>query len=159
LVKIKRYQIASGAAPYGSIEPAGIIELNHGEDMTYTITPDEGYKISFVLVNGANVGEIDTYTFMAVETDGTIEVFFAPILGIDPTLEGVSIYSNTNIVYIVNENHLPISNVSIFDMYGRAVWQGVPQGNQIALDVANGIYTVRITSNERFTTTKVSIQK
>ena len=160
----KKFQIASFAAPNGSVDPIGITELNYGEDVTYTITPDAGYKVSYVLVNDINMGEIETYTFAAVEADGTIQVFFdieegGGGLGIDnPTLD-INIYSNTHIVYIVNKNHLPIDNVSIFDMSGRMVWQGKPQGNQIALNVANGIYTVRVISNENFTTKKVNIQR
>ncbi|MCL1851242.1 MAG: carbohydrate binding domain-containing protein [Bacteroidetes bacterium] len=161
--KLLRFNIKALAAPNGSIYPAGITELNYGEDITYTITPDENYKISFVLVNGDNMGSITTYTFAAVEADGTIEAFFAPSggpVGInEPAIDGVNIYSHTNIVYIVNEKHLPISNLSIFDMYGRIVWQGIPQGNQIVLNVANGIYTVRVSANDTFTATKVNIQR
>ena len=157
-----RFKIASISAPNGTIEPEGITEVLFGENITYTITPDEGYKISFVLVNGDNIGAIPTYTFAAIEADGNIEAFFEFMqpTGIDDvTLEGISIYSHVNIVYLVNEKNLPISDVSIFDMYGRTVWQGTPQGNQITLNVANGIYTVRVTSDDSFTVTKVNIQR
>ena len=160
--KLLKFSIASLAGPNGSIEPAGITELNFGEDITYTIFPNEGYKISYVLVNGDNMGAIDTYTFAAIEADGDIEVFFAPveIVGIDnPTIDGLNIYSNTNVVYIVNEKHIAISDVSIFDMYGRVVWQGKPVESRIVLNVANGIYTVRVATEDNFTTSKVSIQR
>jgi hypothetical protein len=160
ICEMLRFSMKSTAAANGSIYPAGITELNYGEDITYTITPDLNYKISHVLVNGEDRGELDTYTFTAVEADGEIEAFFVidDVTGITEHLP-ISIYSNKNIVYITNGKHLPISNVSIFDMYGRAVWQGVPQGNEIALDVATGIYTVRVAVNDQFTTTKVNIQR
>jgi len=149
------------AAPNGAIDPAGDLEVNFGEDVTYTITPNEGYKISHVLVNGSNMGTLETFTFAAIEADGDIEAFFSliPPIGIeDPALE-ISIYSQANIVYIVNEKQLNISDVTVFDMYGRAVWQGKPANNQIVLNVANGIYTVRITADDNFTTSKVNIHK
>ena len=162
--KLMRFKIAAFAEPNGVIEPAGITEINYGEEITYTITPDQDYKISSVLVNGINLGAIETYTFEAIDADGTIEVFFAPNegngeVGINDTNLAIGIYSNMNVVYIVNEKNLPINNVSIFDMYGRVIWQGQPQNNQIVLDVANGIYTVRVNANENFTTTKVNIQR
>ena len=165
--KLLRFKVESVAGPNGTIDPEGIVELNYGEDVTYTIIADEGYKISYVLVNGNNMGEIDTYTFAAIDADGTIEVFFeieeegggGGEVGIDDTTLAIGIYSNTNIVYIVNEKNIPISNVYIFDMYGRVVWQGQPQNNQIALNVANGIYTVRVNANNSFTTKKVNIQR
>jgi hypothetical protein len=48
------------------------------------------------------------------------------------------------------------------DMYGRLVWQGQTTGTEtkITLDVATGIYNVRIiTADNTATTTKVSITK
>jgi len=159
--KIKTFNIeATVVGDGGSIDPSGISEINCGEDITYTITPDEGYKISHVLVNGDDMGTINTYTFAAIEADGSIEVLFSLIPPLDitnPTLDGISIYSHTNVVYIVNKKQLPISDVTIFDMYGRTVWQGKVVENKITLDVANGIYTVRLSSEDQFTTTKVSI--
>ena len=160
--KILTFKLFSLASPNGSIYPEGITEVNYGEDITYTITPDEGYKISHVLVNGDDMGAINTYTFAAIEADGSIEVLFSlipPVEITNPTLDGISIYSHTNVVYIVNEKQLPISDVTIFDMYGRAVWQGKVVENKITLDVANGIYTVRLSSEDQFTTTKVSISR
>ena len=160
--KMLTFKVAALVNPNGNIAPAGVTEINFGEDITYTITPDEGYKISHVLVNGDNMGNIDTYTFAAIEADGDIEAFFVLIPPVDiivPTIDGINIYSYTNVVYIINENKLPISDVSIFDMFGRVVWQGKPVDNKITLDVANGIYTVRLSSDDQFTAAKVSIQR
>jgi hypothetical protein len=155
--------IRSSAVGSGVIDPAGITEISYGEEITYTITPDNNYEISKVLVNGNDMGAISTYTFTAVDTDGNIEAIFVPKeIGIDnPTIEGISIYSQKNDVYIVNNNLLPIQDVSIMDVYGRVVWQGKAANtiNKITLDVATGIYMVRVTANDQFTTTKVSIQR
>jgi len=157
-----RFTMKASAVGNGNISPEGISEIPYGEDITYTITPESGYEISKVLVNGTNMGILTSYTFVYVERDGEIEAQFTPIVGIDEgALEGFSIYSNLNVVYIVNKNLLPVQDVSIMDMYGRVVWQGKTTGalDEITLDVANGIYVVRITSDNQFTTTKVSIQR
>jgi hypothetical protein len=108
------------------------------------------------------MGALETFTFTAIEADGDIEAFFSlipPVIIDEPTIEGLSIYSNKNVVYIVNEKLIPINDVSIFDMYGRIVWQGKPVEQRIVLNVATGIYTVRVTTDDQFTATKVSIQK
>ncbi|MCL2167947.1 MAG: T9SS type A sorting domain-containing protein [Lentimicrobiaceae bacterium] len=159
-----RFKMEGKTSGNGSIEPAGITEILFGEDITYSITPEEGYQISIVLVNGDNMGTIDTYTFAAVDADGTIEAFFTPMdpTGItNPTIDGVSVFSYTHIVYIVNKALVPVNDVSIFDMYGRIVWQGQASGEitQIPLQVADGIYTVRLTSDDQFAATKISIHR
>jgi hypothetical protein len=158
--KVARYIVKANATGNGMIEPAGITELTYFDEIIYTITPDNGYQVSHVLVNGNNMGPINTYTFTEVEADGTIEVFFNP-MGIDQNDNEVSIYSQSNIVYIVNNALIPLRDVSIMDMYGRLVWQGnvYETHNTISLDVANGIYSVRVATETGFTTTKVSIQR
>jgi len=153
------------ANPNGSISNEGITEVEYGDDMTYTITPEEGYQISFVLVNGSNMGTIDTYTFVEIEENGIIEAFFKVIHDptglIEPTLDGVTIYSQANTVYVINNSNLSINDVSIFDMFGRIIWQGkvYNERNMITLNVATGIYTVRVTTDREVTSTKVSIQR
>ena len=157
-----RYVVAAKANTGGSIEPAGITELTYFDEIVYTITPEEGYKISSVVVNGNDMGAINTFTFSEVEADGTIEVFFAPDVTIVPTHNmGISIYSNANTVYVDNKDLAPISDVTIFDMYGRVVWQGnvYNKHNTITLNVSAGIYAVRVATENGFTTTKVAIQK
>ena len=159
--KMSRFQIKSSVGEGGGIAPYGITEITYFDNITYTITPNQDYKISYVMVNGENMGAIETFTFSDVLKDGAIEAFFfySPVgIGEQP-LEGLSIYTHTNVVYIVNENNLPLNDVTIFDMYGRVVWQGIPQGHSITLNVANGIYTVRVTSEDNATLTKVPIQR
>ena len=159
--KMSRFQIKSTVGEGGGIAPFGITEVTFFDNTTYTITPNQDYKISYVLVNGQNMGAIETFTFSDVLIDGNIEAFFlySPVGISEQPLEGLSIYSHTNIVHIVNENNLPINDVTIFDMFGRVVWQGIPQGHSITLNVANGIYTVRVASEDNFTVTKVPIQR
>jgi len=167
--ELLRFSIVSTASENGLIDPMGITETDYGTDVTFTITPYEGYKVSFVLVNGTNVGEITSYTFTNVEGDGTIDAFFEKVTtdpddpddpnSIKDPLAEVSVYNQTNIVYIVNKKQVPLQDVSIFDMYGRVVWQGNVYNNinTITLNVANGIYAVRIATGEQYSTTKISI--
>jgi PKD repeat protein len=51
--------------------------VNYGSSQTYTITPNTGYHVVDVLVNGASVGAITSYTFPSVTADQTISATFA----------------------------------------------------------------------------------
>ena len=60
----------------GSISPSGWTSVRHGWDQTFTITPDKGYAVAKVLVDGKSVGAVKSYTFKNVAKDHTIEVVF-----------------------------------------------------------------------------------
>ena len=60
----------------GSISPSGWTSVRHGWDQTFTITPDKGYAVAKVLVDGKSVGSVKSYTFKNVTKDHTIEVVF-----------------------------------------------------------------------------------
>ncbi len=70
------YTIKATAGKGGSISYEGKKEVKKGSDITYTITPDKGYKISDVYVNGRSKGDISKYTFKDVDSDNKIEAEF-----------------------------------------------------------------------------------
>ena len=69
--------IDATADEHGTIDPAGTITVPKGESKTFTITPDSGYYIKDVLVDGKSVGAVSTYTFKEVVADHTIHAAFA----------------------------------------------------------------------------------
>ena len=66
------YTITASAGTGGSISPAGTTTVNSGGSKTYTITPNTGYKIAGVTVDGASVGAVSSYTFSNVTANHTI---------------------------------------------------------------------------------------
>lgn len=62
----------------GKINP-GTTSVRKGSDKTFTITANDGYKISDVLVDGKSVGAVSTYTFENVTTRHTITAKFEKI--------------------------------------------------------------------------------
>lgn len=61
----------------GSIE--GNELAKYGRPATYTFTPDEGYTLVDVKINGKSVGAVSEYTFGKLRTAKTIEAIFAPV--------------------------------------------------------------------------------
>ena len=51
--------------------------VNHGASQTFTITPDTNYHVADVLVDGASVGAVTSYTFTNVTANHTIAASFA----------------------------------------------------------------------------------
>ena len=89
-----RYTISVSCGEGGSISPDEDVEVREGRDQRFTITADDGYRISEVLVDGESVGAVDEYTFEDVDDDHEIEVEFAR-LAADPSTSGTNRYLQT----------------------------------------------------------------
>jgi beta-glucanase (GH16 family) len=72
------FAIAASASSGGSISPTGTVTVNAGASQSFTITPNSGFSISGVTVDGANQGAITTYTFSNVQANHTINAAFTP---------------------------------------------------------------------------------
>ena len=72
------YTITATAGNGGSITPSGTSNYSEGSSATYTITPDNCYAISDVLVNGTSVGATVSYTFTNIQANQSIYVTFSP---------------------------------------------------------------------------------
>ena len=70
------HTIKATAGANGSISPSGWTSVREGWDQTFTITPDKGYAVAKVLVDGKSVGTVTSYTFKNVTKDHTIEAVF-----------------------------------------------------------------------------------
>lgn len=91
-----RYTITASAGAGGKISPSGSVRVSRNSDKTFTITANEGYVISDVLVDDKSVGAVEKYTFEKVREKHTIEAVFALASGVaDPEDTGVSDWLNT----------------------------------------------------------------
>ena len=70
------YTIKATAGTGGSISPSGNVSVREGRDQTFTITPDKGYAVSNVKIDGKSIGAVKSYTFENVSRTHTIEVIF-----------------------------------------------------------------------------------
>ena len=70
------YTIKATAGTGGSISPSGNVSAREGRDQTFTITPDKGYAVANVKIDGKSIGAVKSYTFENVRRTHTIEVIF-----------------------------------------------------------------------------------
>jgi titin len=106
------YTIAASADTGGSISPSGTVLINSYSDQSFTITPNAGYAISDVLVDGRSVGAVTSYTFDNITECHTIQAQF--VLDSTPPTGSISInngagYTNSRSVTL---------NLSATDTYG-----------------------------------------
>jgi ABC-type transporter MlaC component len=74
---INIYNITAAADSNGSITPLGAVNVNHGSNQSFTITPSAGYHVADVLVDGVSQGAITSYQFSNVTANHTISASFA----------------------------------------------------------------------------------
>jgi len=96
---------AASAGSGGTITPSGNFSANYGNNQTFTFTPNAGYMVSDVQVDGVSQGPITSYTFNNVTSSHTVYVTFSvggstgDIVWVDdsvPSGANVSAYSGGN---------------------------------------------------------------
>jgi hypothetical protein len=69
--------ISATAGANGAISLSGNFPVNYGSNQSFTITPNTGYSIAFVAVNGVSVGAVSSYTFTNIQATYDIYAAFA----------------------------------------------------------------------------------
>ncbi len=80
----QKFEVTAAVAGGGKITPEGISEVKYDNDITYTITPDDGYAIADVVVDGESVGAVSEYTFENVNEAHTITALFEELAWENP---------------------------------------------------------------------------
>lgn len=110
----QNYIITSVAGEGGSITPEETRTVQRSQDIMYTISPDEGYIISDVIVDGISVGAVYTYMFRNVTSAHTISAEFGQVVkpwsnpftdvtGADSFYEAVKFVNQNGLFYGVSD--------------------------------------------------------
>ena len=140
------YTIAATAGNGGTITPNGNTTVNCGENKTFAIAANAGYRISNVTVDGQNMGAIESYTFSNVDANHTISATFIAVLTIDVTAdaEGGSVSpTGTQTIDEGGSFTFTVTPETCYEIGNVTV-----NGTAVTLD-ANNQYTINnITSNQ-----------
>ncbi len=69
--------VSATAGANGSISPSGSVAVLYGSDQGFTITPDAGFHVLDVTVDGSSIGAAAKYTFTNVTANHTIAATFS----------------------------------------------------------------------------------
>ena len=71
------FTITSTAGSNGTISPRDSVSVNSGSSQSFSITPNTGYHVDSVVVDGVRTDSIGSYTFSNVTSTHTIRAVFA----------------------------------------------------------------------------------
>ena len=71
--------ISASAGENGTVSPSGDLSVRDDLSQTFVFTPDKGYRVKDVLIDGQSVGALRSYTFATVRKNRTVEVIFEKI--------------------------------------------------------------------------------
>jgi Tfp pilus tip-associated adhesin PilY1 len=70
------YTISAQAGPNGTISPIGDTVVDGGSTRNFSISPNTGFQVSDVVVDGTSVGVVTSYAFTNISDNHTIAVSF-----------------------------------------------------------------------------------
>ena len=127
----------------GSTNPTGSVTVQPGDNLTITITPDDGYVIEDVIVGGVSRGPVSSVTLENIQGNVSVEVIFreedTPGEGdlADPDDTGVSEWLET------------VNHIAYLNGYGELF---APSANMTRAEVAQMFYNLLLEQNVTITT-------
>jgi Zn-dependent metalloprotease len=73
---IASYSVNAVAGSGGRITPSGSIEVSQGASQSFTLTPDRGYAVQHLLVDGVSLGALKEYSLDNVSAPHSLEALF-----------------------------------------------------------------------------------
>ncbi|MBI5324939.1 MAG: T9SS type A sorting domain-containing protein [Ignavibacteriae bacterium] len=156
-VPMNRYTITATAGTGGTVSPSGAVSVVEGDNQTFNITPNAGYEISDVLIDGVSQGKIIEHTFNNVNADHTIEIIFNPIVtfGLQCSLDATQVVSgqpfSITLTCIDQNNQQPVNppaavNVTLAAAQGSqgtlsGTLQGTIPANDNKVTISGIVYT------------------
>lgn len=154
----KDFTVTGIAGPNGTINPKTQI-VKKGGNATFSIVPNAGYEIDYLLDDGYKLPAIDTYTVKDVISDDTFEVAFKkdpivwPLINILWNLDSIYIEIANGTIYRYKESDHTESFSS--DGFNTEISDGRSYVNKYYLDRVN----LTITISDGFNTTIFKIEK
>ncbi|OGV24626.1 MAG: hypothetical protein A2475_14365 [Ignavibacteria bacterium RIFOXYC2_FULL_35_21] len=144
-VPMNRYTITATAGTGGTISPSGAVSVIEGDDQAFTFTPNAGYEIADVLINGESQGKITEWEFTDVSSDHSIEIIFNPIVtyGLQCTLDATQVVSgqpfDITVTCVDQSTQQPINPIAPVDVTVAAAAgsQGTLSGTTMGTIPAN----------------------
>ena len=137
------YTITATAGLGGSISDPGETIVLEGGFLVFTITPDSGYSILDVLVDGISVGPVSEYPFENVTADRTIHASFTMT---SPVITGMTLTPHEK--FTLNDTDWYIEGEWIWGVFKMQLNETVLSmtGTVIQIEVYNGMTLIETIS-------------
>lgn len=136
-INLAGYMIFASAGANGTISPIGTSTVSTGSSSIFTITPDSGYQIASLLVDGTSTMATTSYTFTNVLANHTIQASFSPV----PVLTTIDVTPATSSILMGATQQFSASPKDQFDspIASTIVW--ISSNPAVATINANGLAT------------------
>ena len=144
------YTISASAGANGSISPEGDVLVEPGEDKTFAMIPNSGCSVLKVVVDGMDVGPVESYTFRSVNGNHSIHVQFSG-LGVDDAYDlGLNVYPNPakDKVAVDCPN---MKRLCIFNLFGVQIDSADVDGDHTVVNTSKfpqGTYILKMENND-----------
>ena len=142
------HTITASAGANGSISPSGSVSVLGGANQKFTCTPQIGYRVADVVIDGTSRGAWKSYTFYRVAGDHSISVSFVLdvyTINVAVALGGSVVVSGTSITPIaVNGGDSTIFTVNSGDSLTLTVTPELDR--KVVSVIDNGAAKYRVTT-------------
>ena len=83
--EVIRHKVFISCGKGGSVEPSGCVYVDDWDSVTIYFTPDEGFRVRSVTVDGVEMGAVEAYALTYVKEDHVVIAGFEKIPEATPT--------------------------------------------------------------------------
>ena len=134
------------------------ITVECGADASFTFVPNTNCSVKDVTVNGSSVGNVTTYTFTGVSSDGTLVVEFKEGVSVSEYAASFNLWPSPATDFLnIEFEQAASTKVSLLNLLGEVIgeWYFTEPAAQINLSgVSSGVYFVRVSSQSGTLTRK-----
>jgi len=140
---VPTYTITASAGANGSLSPSGALVVNAGSNQTFSVTPNTGYQVADVLVDGVSQGALASCTFNNVQAAHTVSATFSlrvcAITASAATGGSITPSGTTNVSFGANQTCAitPNANYAISSVIVDGVDIGAPASYTFTSVIAN----------------------
>lgn len=144
----KTFAITLSAGEGGNVNPSGTVNVKEGENLTVSITANEGYRIEDVKVDGVSVGAVESYTFEAVAAAHSLSATFKQDVANESLQANVlSVQPNPFVSELCVKSPMPVKAIRMVNLQGKVVFQknvGGVSTFSFNLNLPDGMYIVLV---------------
>jgi len=149
------YLIQASSSANGTMIPEGQLVVSHGDTIAFTFTPNPGFLVKELIINGISIDPVNNYTFENVNSDNVIHVEFGLDTGIDLdnlAKTHVGLYPNPAGEFVaisIYPDNKPNENIHIelINIEGKLLRSWTQNENKFMLetgDIPPGLYLLKI---------------